>query len=98
MAAANVEVTPMPGWTRRSLQAGLYGVAAATGWARVEAGVHYPTDVLVGYAIGQFIARFGYHAFLYARPGVADANAVSLEYTPLSHGAALTVSIRPGGL
>ncbi len=28
------------------------------GWARVEAGVHYPSDVLVGMALGNFLAAF----------------------------------------
>ncbi len=30
-------------------------LAAGTLWARVEAGKHYPTDVLVGYAVGNFL-------------------------------------------
>ncbi|MBD3343874.1 MAG: hypothetical protein GF401_02280 [Chitinivibrionales bacterium] len=29
-----------------------------TGWARVEAQKHYPTDVLVGAALGNFCATF----------------------------------------
>jgi len=35
------------------------GQAAAmvTGWARVEAGMHYPSDVLAGWAIGRFLTR-----------------------------------------
>jgi membrane-associated phospholipid phosphatase len=31
--------------------------ALATGWARVEAGMHYPSDVLAGWAIGRFLTR-----------------------------------------
>ncbi|MBI5449836.1 MAG: phosphatase PAP2 family protein [Gammaproteobacteria bacterium] len=38
--------------------AGLYTVAGLTAWARVEAKVHYPSDVLVGAALGNFIGRF----------------------------------------
>ncbi|WP_303905216.1 phosphatase PAP2 family protein [Thiohalomonas denitrificans] len=34
------------------------GFAVATAWARVEGGVHYPTDVLVGAAIANFSSRF----------------------------------------
>lgn len=37
------------------------GLAAATAWARVEGGVHYPTDVLVGAAIANFSTRFFLH-------------------------------------
>jgi len=32
------------------------GMAVLSGWARVEAGMHYPSDVLVGWAIGRFFA------------------------------------------
>lgn len=38
-------------WTTSAL-------AAATAWARVEGGMHYPTDVLVGAAIANFGTRF----------------------------------------
>lgn len=43
---------------------GLYGIAVATGWARVEAGWHYPSDVLAGMALGNFSAQFFHRAFL----------------------------------
>jgi hypothetical protein len=36
-------------WTFDSL-------AAITGWARVEAGMHFPSDVLAGWALGHFTA------------------------------------------
>lgn len=39
-------------------------VAAGTGWARVEGGKHYPSDVLAGYALGNFMGRFFSAAFL----------------------------------
>jgi membrane-associated phospholipid phosphatase len=35
-----------------------------TAWARVEAGAHYPSDVLAGMALGNFFARFVTDAFL----------------------------------
>ena len=35
--------------------AGALSAAAATAWARVEAGVHYPTDVLAGAIVGSTI-------------------------------------------
>ena len=40
------------------VDAGLYTAAGLTALARVEAGVHYPTDVLAGAALGNFIGRF----------------------------------------
>ena len=36
------------------------GVAAMTAYARVEARQHYPSDVLMGYAFGNFMAIFGH--------------------------------------
>jgi hypothetical protein len=31
-------------------------LAAGTGWARVEAGVHYPTDILIGASLGNAVS------------------------------------------
>ncbi|MDH3658695.1 MAG: phosphatase PAP2 family protein [Alphaproteobacteria bacterium] len=49
---------------RAAASFGLYGLASATAWARVEAEEHYPSDVLAGAALGNFIARFSSRAFL----------------------------------
>lgn len=38
--------------------------ASTTGWARVEAGVHYPSDVLAGAALGSFMAGFAHDGFM----------------------------------
>jgi membrane-associated phospholipid phosphatase len=43
---------------RRVIDMGAWAIAAATAWARVEAGAHYPSDVLVGAAIGNWTAQF----------------------------------------
>ncbi|RMG43762.1 MAG: phosphatase PAP2 family protein [Acidobacteria bacterium] len=51
-----------PGW-RCALGAGLTALAAGTAWARVEAGVHFPTDVLAGAALGNFTARVMHERF-----------------------------------
>jgi hypothetical protein len=85
LAAANLDYMAMPDWSRTTLRIGLYGSAAATGWARVEAEKHYPTDVLVGYAIGQFIARFMQGAFF-----SAEASAM-LSFEPMPGGGRVTV-------
>jgi membrane-associated phospholipid phosphatase len=42
----------------------LYGISAGTAWARVEAKKHYPSDALVGYAIGHFSSALINDAFL----------------------------------
>lgn len=44
-----------PAW-RAGLGAGSTAVAGLTAWARLEAGVHYPSDVLAGAALGNFMA------------------------------------------
>lgn len=41
-------------WARTSL----FALASGTGWARVEANKHYPSDVLFGAALGNFISAF----------------------------------------
>lgn len=41
--------------TKTILNFANYGMAASVAWARVEAGYHYPTDVLMGAALGNFV-------------------------------------------
>lgn len=90
MSVDNLSYVEMPGWARMASNVGLYGTAAATGWARVEAGKHYPSDVLAGYAIGSFLARFAYHAFFES----ANASSpVSINVTPLPGGGLLAVQV-----
>jgi membrane-associated phospholipid phosphatase len=91
LTRANLEKIAMPGWARTSADVGLYGIAFATSWARVEAGKHYPTDVLVGYAIGNFIAAFAQHAFLES----GDVG-VRLSFTPVDDGGYLTLTVPLG--
>ena len=52
-----------PGW-RLPARLALASLAAGTAWARVEAGQHYPSDVLAGAALGNFIAVLIHDAFL----------------------------------
>ncbi len=48
----------LPRPARASLRWGLTALATGTAWARVEAGVHYPTDVLFGAGLGNFAGVF----------------------------------------
>lgn len=50
--------------TKTGFRVGLYTFATGTAWARVEAKVHYPVDVLAGAALGNFLSRFIHDAFL----------------------------------
>ena len=54
-ALARSHLAPGP---RRALGLAAWGMAAATAWARVEAGAHYPSDVLAGAALGGLTVRF----------------------------------------
>jgi membrane-associated phospholipid phosphatase len=94
LAAQNLNYLDMPIWTRRTLQFGLHATAAATGWARVEAEKHYPTDVLVGYALGQFVARFMQTAFFGPTPAdPANAQPQALAFKPMPGGGEITLTL-----
>ena len=93
LAAANVDYLPLPQWAASTLKVGFYGLAGGTAWARVEAEKHYTTDVLVGYALGHFIARFMHNAFLEPRP-----TPLTLRFAPHpSGGGAITLRYPLGG-
>lgn len=57
MAKLNIKYLPLGPSTQELLSYSLNGLTALTAWARVEAGVHYPADVLSGWAVGYFIAQ-----------------------------------------
>jgi len=61
---------------------GIAGIAVGTGWARVEAKVHYPSDVLAGYALGHFFSAFINDAFI----GLEDDEAPRVTVTPSRKG------------
>lgn len=64
LANRNLQSLSLSKTNRTLLRIGFTTLAAGTGWARVEAGRHYPSDVLVGYALGHFISSFFNDAFL----------------------------------
>lgn len=64
LAGRNLSFVPVRPVLRQGLDAGLHGIALGTGWARVEAGVHYPADVLAGLALGRFLGAWFNDAFL----------------------------------
>jgi membrane-associated phospholipid phosphatase len=65
LACRNVDQIPSlsNGW-RVTLKTSFRVIAAGTAWARVEGGKHYPSDVLFGAALGNFVAIFVHDAFL----------------------------------
>jgi hypothetical protein len=54
----------LPAGGKNLLSTGFYALAGGTAWARVEGGVHYPSDVLFGAALGNFFAIFIHDAFI----------------------------------
>jgi membrane-associated phospholipid phosphatase len=64
LAGRNVDQLKLSKSGRLALKSTFTAMAAATAWARVEAGVHYPSDLFAGAALGNFIAIFIHDAFL----------------------------------
>jgi membrane-associated phospholipid phosphatase len=89
LAVRYVDFYAVPGWARNTLKGALIALPYATGWARMEAGVHVPSDVLAGVAWGNF---FGVLV-----NGLLDArmlSPVSVTVLPWEKGAMLRVDIR----
>ncbi len=87
MALRNLRDIEMPDWARQVSYLSLQGVAVSTGLARVEAGRHHLSDVLIGYATGQFIANFMHEAFNMEESGL------EIAFSPAPGGGALTLKI-----
>lgn len=64
LTSKNLDSLSLGETTKTGIRIGVYSFATATAWARVEANVHYPTDVLAGAALGNFLSRFIHDAFL----------------------------------
>jgi len=64
LAADNVAWLDVSGGERLALKGVAGGLSVGTAWARVEGKRHWPSDVLVGMALGHFIGVFADRAFL----------------------------------
>jgi membrane-associated phospholipid phosphatase len=84
----NLQATELDRGWRIGLTAGFETLAVGTGWARIEAQKHYPTDVLVGAALGNYIALFFHDAFLGSSANVS----VSVDADPRRPSMAVAVS------
>ena len=83
LASRNLRAFAMSPRTRRVLDAGLLSLSLGTGWARVEAGKHYPSDVLFGMALGNYLGAFVNDAFMGdAVDDDGTVRAVSFEALP----------------
>jgi len=64
LASRHLEFVAVRPAARTAFDAGLDALTLGTSWARVEAGVHYPADVLFGMALGRFFGTWLNDAFL----------------------------------
>lgn len=58
LARYHLNRMPLNALGRAGLKTATSAFAVATAWARVEGGVHYPSDVLFGAALANFTTRF----------------------------------------
>jgi len=86
----NLQAIDMGPRLRTSLEIGARAVTVGTAWARVESGDHYPSDVLVGMALGNFMGAFFAQTFLGLEP---DAR-LALGAEPVRGGAMLYWEMR----
>lgn len=88
-AVAHVIADEYPGW---KVKLAVYGLAAATGFERIQGREHFPSDVLVGGAIGYFVGGyiFNHHS---------TRSKTHITFAPMiGHGGAgVSVQISPGG-
>jgi len=80
LTVRNLRAIPLGEGTRTALSAGAAALTLATGWARIESGAHYPSDVLAGMSIGNFFGLLFTDAFL--RDGLSERVAFAIEPVP----------------
>jgi membrane-associated phospholipid phosphatase len=90
LAVHNLQAIDMGSRLRTSLEIGAGAVTVGTAWARVESGDHYPSDVLVGMALGNFVGAVFAQVFLGREP---DAN-LAFGAEPVHGGAMLHWEMR----
>jgi membrane-associated phospholipid phosphatase len=83
MSNRNLDSISMPEKARFAIQAGNIFLATAMGWARVEEGRHYPTDILVGAALGHFLTTFIHDSLI----GLPETNGFGFSVLPMRGGA-----------
>ena len=88
LANRNLNSITMSEKVRVPLQVTNILLATSVGWARVEAGKHFPSDVLAGAALGHFLSAFIHDAFM----GLPRDNRLSFDVLPSKHGVMIGLS------
>ena len=83
-AFAHVVASRYPGW---KVKLGVYGLAAATAFARVAGREHFPSDVLVGGGIGYLMGGYVLHLHN------AGSSRNQIMVSPMASGSGLGVSL-----
>ena len=68
LANRNLDYIDMNRHARTGIKVANIALATSVAWARVEGEKHYPTDVLVGAALGNLLTRFVHDAFMNLEP------------------------------
>ena len=79
LVSRNLDSIPMNEHLRFGIKTVNTGAASLLLWSRVEAKAHYPTDVLMGYALGAFISGFMYDSLM----NMDEENPETFSVTPL---------------
>lgn len=77
LTSSNLHAMGTPTGVAWALDGASIGLVALGSWSRVEAGGHFPSDVLVGAALGHFFGQFFEEAFL-------GLDAPALEVQPVA--------------
>jgi membrane-associated phospholipid phosphatase len=88
----NLDSMDMNGAWRTGLKAANLGLAGTVAWARVEGRKHYPSEVLVGAALGNLLSVFIHDAFMnLPEEGEEEKVSIYVEPTPRGFWAAVSV-------
>ena len=82
----------MPKAARRASNVALHTLGYATAWARVEADRHFPSDVLAGVALGNFVAEFMRGILFEGKPEIDSGLQKQVQVQMLPGGAVLHFS------
>lgn len=90
LASRNLEALSLSGGTMTASRIVLGTLTTGVAWARLEAGSHYPSDVLAGVAMGHFIGTFINDAFL----GIEKSSPIIPIIEPSRDGGLIGITIR----